>query len=729
MRVLLVDNHDSYTYNVFQLIAGVTGTEPLVLTNDALAPADLDLSGVDAVVLSPGPGHPGRERDFGSCAEVLARAEVPVLGICLGHQGIGLAAGAPVVPAPEPRHGHVDRIHHDGSGLFEGLPQDFAAVRYHSLCVQEPLPAQLVATAWSEDGVVMGLRHTGRPFQGVQFHPESIESEHGAAIVRNFLRTARAATAVRAVPPAPPAAPAATAPAAPAAERAGARSTYRLLTRVLQRPVDTEAAFVRLNARSGRAYWLDSARTGPGTGRFSFLGDAEGPDAEQVTYRVGDGAVTVRDRRGERRVPGTVFEHLERETARRRIDPADRPRDLPFDFAGGFVGYLGYELRADCGSPTQRRAASPDSAWVFADRFVAVDHELGRTHLVALAPVDGGEPALAAAERWLTGTAGALADVPAAGQVRAEAAPALPEEVLAPLLDRTRAQYEAAVARSQEALRAGESYEVCLTAQARVPAAVGGLEAYRRLRRVNPAPYAAYLRFDDLEVACASPERFLTIDRDRWAEARPIKGTAPRGRTPEADEELRRGLRTSAKTRAENLMIVDLLRNDLGRVCEVGSVSVPALMATETYATVHQLVSTIRGRLRADTSPVGAVRACFPGGSMTGAPKLRTMEIIDDLEQRPRGVYSGAIGYFSLTGAVDLNIVIRTLVLEGGQWTVGAGGAIVLDSDPGEEYEEALLKAGASLRAVLGATAPAPRSAPPEEAGAAAGTPAAAVRR
>ncbi|WP_432494819.1 aminodeoxychorismate synthase component I [Kineococcus gypseus] len=700
MRVLLVDNHDSYTYNLFQLLAQVGGTEPVVLANDAVAPHDLDLDGVDAVVLSPGPGHPGRERDFGLCAHVLARARVPVLGVCLGHQGIALAAGAAVVLAPQPRHGHVTRVHHDGTGVFEGLPQGFAAVRYHSLAVPEPLPPQLVVTARAEDGVVMGVRHTGRPFHGVQFHPESVESEHGAAIVRSFLRTARGAAAVRV--PAPPAAPPAGAVAG-GAVAGGAGTTYRLLTRVLERAVDTEEAFTRLDAGGGHAYWLDSARPGPGTGRFSFLGDAEGPAAEVVTYRVGEGAVVVRDRAGERRVPGTVFEHLERELARRRVEPADRPQDLPFDFAGGFVGYLGYELRADCGSPTPRRAPSPDAAWVFADRFVAVDHELGRTHLVALAPAAGGAAARAGAEGWLERTAAALAPVPAAGRVEPAAAPALGEEVLAPLLDRTREQYEARVVAAQEALRAGESYEVCLTAEARVPAAGDGLEAYRRLRRVNPAPYAAYLRLADagVEVACASPERFLTIDRDRWAEARPVKGTAPRGRTPREDEELRRGLRTGAKTRAENLMIVDLLRNDLGRVCEVGTVSVPALMATETHATVHQLVSTVRGHLRSGTSAVEAVRACFPAGSMTGAPKLRTMEVVDRLEQRARGVYSGAIGYFSLTGAVDLNVVIRTLVRSGGQWTAGAGGAVVLASDPGEEYEEALLKAGASLRAVL----------------------------
>jgi para-aminobenzoate synthetase len=244
-----------------------------------------------------------------------------------------------------------------------------------------------------------------------------------------------------------------------------------------------------------------------------------------------------------------------------------------------------------------------------------------------------------------------------------------------------------------------ESYEICLTNAARLPAAGSGLGLYRRLRRLNPAPYAAYLRLGGVEVACSSPERFLRIDRHRTAEARPVKGTAPRGRTPAQDARLRDALASGAKTRAENLMIVDLLRNDLGRVCEPGSVHVPELMVTETYATVHQLVSTVRGTLRPDVDAVGCVRACFPGGSMTGAPKLRTMEIIDRLETAARGIYAGAIGYLGCDGTADLNIVIRTAVLAGGEWHVGAGGAIVLGSDPAEEYAEMVLKAMTTLRA------------------------------
>jgi para-aminobenzoate synthetase component 1 len=256
-----------------------------------------------------------------------------------------------------------------------------------------------------------------------------------------------------------------------------------------------------------------------------------------------------------------------------------------------------------------------------------------------------------------------------------------------------RARYLEAIQQALEHIAAGDLFEVCLTQRFDARHTGSGEALYRVLRAVHEAPMAAYLRFPEGEVLSASPERFLSLDRERWAETHPIKGTRPRGRTPEEDAALARELASSEKDRAENLMIVDLARNDLGRVCEFGTVRVPRLCEVETYPMTHQLVSTVRGRLRPGLNAVDLVRAAFPGGSMTGAPKIEAMKVISRLEPSRRGVYSGSIGYFGFDGAMDLSIVIRTLLKQGDRVSFHTGGAVVADSIPEEEYQETLDKA------------------------------------
>ncbi|UUU28853.1 aminodeoxychorismate synthase component I [Streptomyces sp. CA-210063] len=690
MKTLLIDNYDSYTYNLFQLIAEVNGEEPVVVLNDAPEDAIPELREFDNVVVSPGPGHPSEPRDFGIAARVIAEATIPVLGVCLGHQGIAVGERAAVEPAPWPRHGHLSTVRHDGRDLFRGLPQNFSVVRYHSLSVREPLPPTLEATAWSEDGVLMGLRHRERPLWGVQFHPESVLTDHGHQLLVNF----RDLTAERAGGPRTEnTAVIPLAGAIPRPRRAPGPA-YRLHTRRIAGAVDAEAAFTRMYADAPHAFWLDSSRVEPGLSRFSFFGDGSGPLSEFVRYDIDSGLCEIeREGRPTRRVQASVFDYLKRQLASRKVDATG----LPFDFTGGYVGYFGYELKADSGSTNRHTAETPDACWLFADRLIAVDHEEGFTYAVCLS--ENTPAASREAGDWLDTALAQLTFVSSDATVPLRPGTPPYPRAAEPWLVRDRATYLADIEACKAELNAGTSYEVCLTNAVRLPAPYDPYDFYRVLRRTNPAPYAAFLRFGDLDIAGSSPERFLRITPDGVVEAKPIKGTAPRGGTQEEDDRLRDELAADAKTRAENLMIVDLLRNDLGRVSRTGSVKVTRLMATETYATVHQLVSTVEGRLREGTDAVDCVRACFPGGSMTGAPKLRTMEIIDSLESEARGVYSGALGYLGCGGGADLNIVIRTAVFQGGRMHLGAGGAIVLDSDPAAEYDEMLLKTAALMRA------------------------------
>ncbi|MGW0777299.1 aminodeoxychorismate synthase component I [Streptomyces sp. NPDC002835] len=684
MRTLLVDNYDSFTYNLFHYLAEVNSQEPEVIRNDDPSWREGLLKEFDNVVLSPGPGTPHRPADFGLCARIAEEGRLPVLGVCLGHQGMALAHGGGVGPAPEPRHGRTSLVRHDGTGLFEGIPDPLEVVRYHSLAVTS-LPPVLEAIAHSaDDGVVMALRHRTLPLWGVQFHPESIGTDSGHHLLANF-RDLTYAHGRRPRRPARPQAPApATTPGtAPARE-------LRVLVERLDTRWDAEPVFDQLFRTGAHAFWLDSSRTDARFGQVSVMGDASGPLARTATADVSAGTVAVTANGETHTVRSPFFDWLERDLGALHTEVPD----LPFEFALGWVGCLGYELKAECGGEAAHRSPDPDAVMVFADRAVVLDHRTDTTYLLALAE-DGDE---AAARAWLRATTTELARL--AGRPPASCAPppGLTAADLRPRHDRD--AYLKLIAVCHEEIRAGETYEVCLTNMIEAETALDPWQAYRHLRRASPAPFAAFLGFGPLSVLSTSPERFLRIDRQGRMESKPIKGTRPRHADPAEDALLVADLAQSEKDRAENLMIVDLVRHDLGRCAELGTVVADPVFQVESYATVHQLVSTVRARLRPGTGAVAGVRAAFPGGSMTGAPKIRTMQIIDRLEGGPRGVYSGAIGYFSLTGAADLSIVIRTVVLSGGRLRYGVGGAVIALSDPAAEYEETLVKS-APLRALL----------------------------
>lgn len=682
LRTLLIDNYDSFTYNLYQLLAEVNGQPPLVVHND-VDWLQVPIDDVDNIVISPGPGRPERAQDFGVSACAICEAGLPVLGVCLGHQGIAHLFGGKVGHAPKPMHGRLSSVYHSRLDIFAGLPSPFSVVRYHSLAVTS-LGPDLEALAWAEDGVLMGLRSRGAPVWGVQFHPESICCQYGRELLANFrdltpLRTRQTIShAVSARP-----------------SRAEP-SPYHIIVRKLTIFPDPQIAYQELFAAAPHSFWLDSSVVNDNSSRFSFLGDGNGPYAEYLTYRISEEAVTVHSPgRSPERVPQQFFDYLNEQL---RLRATAMPDDLPFDFNLGYVGYLGYELKAETSGSSKHTAEIPDAVLLFIDRMLALDNSKREAYLLCLSTRGEDD----AATTWLDATEHRLRALPAAPLPIEEAAAltAIPAPSPSIELRHDKQSYLERIAICLEEIRNGESYEICLTNTATIHTAIDPLHTYIHLRHISPVPYGALLNFPDVAVLSASPERFLSVGTDRTVESKPIKGTRRRGVTPDDDARLRADLLSQEKDRAENLMIVDLVRNDLNAVCNVGSVHVPQLFQVETYAPVHQLVSTIRGTLRPDKSAVDCVRSAFPGGSMTGAPKIRTMEIIDRLEDGPRGVYSGALGWFGLSGAANLSIVIRTIVATKNKATFGIGGAIVALSDPEEEFEETLVKARAMLSAI-----------------------------
>ena len=422
---------------------------------------------------------------------------------------------------------------------------------------------------------------------------------------------------------------------------------------------DPVERFVAMAAEHERCFWLDGGGARPWSGRRSILGWLD-PDDVSLTYDAARGEV-LRHASGRAEVVGDdIFAVLETELG------AGRPDDQWF-------GYLGYACRPDL--PARPDPALPDAVWMRARHVRLFDHPVAPSR--SPHPPFGHQPQ--------PGGANTCGLVPNRNGLH------------------TPADYATAFARVQEHLHAGNSYETNLTYRLDTRSDLDPAAAYLRLRELNPAPYAGFLQHDlpghRAWLLSSSPERYALVTADRTLETKPIKGTTPRGATPEEDALLRDRLASEPKFRSENLMIVDLLRNDLSLVCEPGSVEVPVLMDVESYETVHQLVSTVRGHLRDDVTTIGALRALFPAGSMTGAPKLRTMQIVEEVEGSPRGAYSGAFGWVAADGRADLGVVIRSVMTAGdGRYLLGTGGGITVRSDVAEEYAESRWKADRLLR-------------------------------
>jgi anthranilate synthase component I len=441
---------------------------------------------------------------------------------------------------------------------------------------------------------------------------------------------------------------------------------------------DTEtpvSAYLKLRG-GGPSFLLESAEQGQRFGRWSFLGFRP---RTVIRWREGD--------------PGDPYAMVQAELDRYRIAPLE---GLP-PFAGGAVGMFGYDLvrtaEPTVGEGNPDELGLPDLALMVSDLMLAFDHLKHEVTVLANVFVEDD------LKRAYEEAAAAIVEVRerlAAPVPRGRAGRREPPEFASNIGSEG---YARAVERAKEYIRAGDVYQVVPSQRWSAEAPVDAFSVYRGLRTVNPSPYMYFLDFEDFELAGASPESLVKVN-GRRSEQRPIAGTRPRARTTEEDIERAKGLLADEKERAEHVMLVDLGRNDLGRVCEYGSVSVDELMIVETYSHVMHIVSSVSGTLRPGVTAMDALRASLPAGTLSGAPKIRAMQIIDELEPTRRGPYGGAVGYLSYTGDLDTCIYIRSALVRGGRLHIQAGGGIVADSDPGYEVRETEAKAGAVFEAV-----------------------------
>ena len=441
------------------------------------------------------------------------------------------------------------------------------------------------------------------------------------------------------------------------------------------------------------SFFLDSGMNPQRLGRYSFMGS----DPFLVLRSQGKEInLSWQDRQEVEH--GNPFDTLDRLLRTYTLDS----HEAPAPFLGGAVGYLSYDLChliEHLPATTTNDLKLPESYFAFYDTILAFDHLKNRTYIVAT-----GFPEL---DEQLRLTRAKMNLAQMARQLALPAVPTSEPNTLSSVIRNevvlksnfTPEAYIKAVDRVREYIAAGDVFQVNLSQRFETELTISPYSLYQRLRQVNPAPFASYLNFDGVTIVSASPERFLRLD-DNWVETRPIKGTRPRGKDIAEDIALADALSNSTKDQAENIMIVDLERNDIGRVCQYGTVKVTELAILETFPTVFHLTSTIVGKLSHDKNRLALLKATFPGGSITGAPKVRAMEIIDELEPTRRSVYTGAIGYLSFGDKLDLNIVIRTFLVKDGKAYFQVGGGITYDSDPESEYLETLDKARALVQAL-----------------------------
>jgi para-aminobenzoate synthetase component 1 len=438
--------------------------------------------------------------------------------------------------------------------------------------------------------------------------------------------------------------------------------------------------------------FLDSGMDPQRLGRYSFIGT----DPFLIMTSSGN-EINLVEHESHKIEQGNPFNVLGRFLETYKLDA----QQAPVPFLGGAIGYLSYDLChfiERLPLSTEDDLNFPESYFAFYDTIIAFDNLENKAYIISTGFPELNEDKRAKrARQRLNSIKKKLGS--RAIHIPQDNPRFNPDTEAVLKSNFTHEDYIKAIEKARDYIIAGDIFQVNISQRFQTELTMPPYELYQRLRRINPAPFSAYLNFDGITIISASPERFLRVDEDS-VETRPIKGTRPRGENPEQDARLAQELLSSIKDKAENVMIVDLERNDLGRVCQYGSVVVTELAILETFPTVFHLTSTVTGKLKPGISRVDLLKATFPGGSITGAPKVRSMEIIDELEPTRRSVYTGAIGYLSFSNNLDLNIVIRTFLIKGQKAYFQAGGGIVYDSDPQAEYEETLHKVKALLQAL-----------------------------
>ncbi|ODA39390.1 aminodeoxychorismate synthase component I [Desulfosporosinus sp. BG] len=670
--IFLLDNYDSFTYNLYQYF-GELGEDIIVKRQDSCTIADIEEMHPDLIVISPGPCTPS-ESPLSLAVIKHFMGKVPILGVCLGHQAIGQFFGGKVVRAKRPIHGKTVPIRHDQQGVFSDLVNPLEVTRYHSLILEHStLPETLIITAEAADGEIMGIRHITLPIEGIQFHPEAILTQSGHQLLKNAIQNAKKWQAQNSPSP------------------------------WIVKPLSVSVApYLLFQAFKDEPspFFLDSGNDYKELGCYSYMGSSSFLEATAHTNQL----ELFWPNRSQREIlpleKSECFDFINKANHKYHVPHS------PFPFSGGAVGFLSYDLKNEIESlPNSAENDLKLPLWRFAwyDGIVIYDHLQRKYWITACGIDENGKCHIDLAHARLehleqilySYVPEELSELDALDNLTT-----LSESIINPSVSHE--QYLTDLQRVIDYIYAGDIYQANLTQRFSIAWKGDAWKLYSQLHKQNPAPFAAFLPYSDFQVLCSSPERFIRIQPDGRIETRPIKGTRPRGDSPSEDRLQAVELENSIKDRAELTMIIDLERNDLGRICEFGTVKVQDLIALEKYPTVWHLVSTITGQLVKGLNPSDILRAIFPGGSITGAPKIRAMEIIEELEPHKRGLYTGSIGYIGFDGAWDLNIVIRTIFLKESQAYVHVGGGIVADSIPESEYYETLDKAKALFRVLKG---------------------------